>query len=181
MVRKDINVTGLDVSIGYLHEIAPSKHPLVYDLQELFRCVVDYSVIELLEMKLKRSDFITTENYHIRLKPETAKMLIEKIKENFNKRYEFRNKQYALDVIMFENVRELNRYISGKTKTLDFKIPDIAISRNDTIDVQNKIMSIDPEKRKVLKINKSTLWYQQKKIKEGKTIKMCNKTKVRIE
>jgi len=43
------------------------------------------------------------------------------------------------------------------------------------------IMSIDPEKRKELKVNKSTLWYQQKKIKEGKTINIYNKTKVRIE
>ena len=175
MVRKNINTVGLDVSIGYLHEIAPSKHPLVYDLQELFRYVVDYSVIEILETKLKRSDFIITENYHIRLKPETTKMLIEKIKGNFDKRYEFGNKQYALDVIMFENVRELSRYISGKVKTLEFKIPDIAISRNDTINIKNRIMSIDPEKRKALKINKSTLWYQQKKIKEGKSIKIYNK------
>ena len=53
--------------------------------------------------------------------------------DNFNKRYEFRNKQYALDVIMFENIRELSRYILGKVKTLEFKMPDIAISRNDTI------------------------------------------------
>ena len=181
MVRKDINAIGLDASIGYLHEIAPSKHPLVYDLQELFRYVIDYSVIELLEMKLKKSDFITTENYHIRLKPDTAKLLIEKIKNNFNNRYEFMNKQHTLDNIMFENVRELSRYISGKAKTLEFKIPDIEISRNYTIDVQNKIMSIDPKKRKALKINKSTLWYQQKKIKDGKTIKMYNKTKVKIE
>ena len=128
-----------------------------------------------METKLKRSDFIITENYHIRLKPETAKMLIEKIKDNFNKRYEFRNKQYALDVIMFANVRELSRYILGKVKTLEFKIPDIAISRNDTINIKNRIMSIDPEKRKALKINKSTLWYQQKKIKEGKSIKIYNK------
>jgi len=42
-------------------------------------------------------------------------------------------------------------------------------------------MSIDPDKRKDLKINKSTLWYQQKKIKEGKSIKIYKKTKVRIE
>ena len=181
MIRKDINAIGLDVSIGYLHEIAPSKHPLVYDLQELFRYVVDYSVIELLETKLKQSDFITTENYHIRLKPDTAKLLIEKLKNNFNKRYEFRNKQHTLDNIMFENVRELSRYISGKAKTLDFKIPDIEISRNDTIDMRNKIMSIDPKERKKLKLNKSTLWYQQKKIKENKTIKMYNKSKVKIE
>ena len=181
MVRKDINAIGLDASIGYLHEIAPSKHPLVYDLQELFRYVIDYSVIELLETKLKKSDFTTTENYHIRLRLDTAKLLIEKIKNNFNKRYEFRNKQYTLDNIMFENIRELSRYVLGKIKTLEFRIPDIKISRNDTIDVQNKIMSIDPEKRKALKINKSTLWYQQKKIKEGKSIKMYNKTKVKSE
>ncbi len=81
----------------------------------------------------------------------------------------------------YENIMELNRYISGKVKTLEFKIPDIEISRNDTIDIKNKIMSIDAEKRKALKINKSTLWYQKKKIKEGKTIKMYNKTSVRIE
>ena len=80
---------------------------------------------------------------------------------------------------MFENVRELSRYVSGKTKALDFKIPGIEISRNDTIDIKNKIMSIDPEKRKALKINKSTLWYQQKKIKEGKAIKVYEKTQAK--
>ena len=181
MVRKDINAIGLDPSIGYLHEIAPSKHPLVYDLQELFRYVIDYSVIELLETGLKKSDFITTENYHIRLKPDTAKKLIEKIQGNFNRRYEFRNKQHTLENIMFENVRELSKYILDKTKSLELKIPDIAISRNDNIPVRDKIISIDPEKRKELKINKSTLWYQQKKINEGKTLKVYNKTRVKIE
>jgi len=167
MIRKDINAIGLDPSIGYL--------------QELFRYVVDYSVIELLETGLKKSDFITTENYHIRLKPDTAKKLIAKIQGNFNKRYEFKNKQHTLENIMFENVRELSKYTSDKTKSLELKIPDIAISRNDNIPVRDKIISIDPEKRKELKINKSTLWYQQKKIKEGKTLKVYNKTKVRIE
>jgi len=76
---------------------------------------------------------------------------------------------------MFENVRELSRYISGKTKKLEFRIPDIAMSRNDNTEMRNKVMSIDPEKRKELKINKSTLWYQQKKIKVRKSIKMIAK------
>ena len=101
------------------------------------------------------------------MRPYTAKLLIEKIKNNFNKRDEFKNKQHTLDNIMFENVKELSRYISGKAKTLEFKIPDILISRNDTIDMKNRIVSIDPDKRKALKINKSKLWYQQKKIKAG--------------
>jgi len=54
-----------------------------------------------------------------------------------------------------------------------------AIDNNSQI--RDKIMLIDPEKRKELKINKSTLWYQQKRIKEGKTIKMYRKTRVKIE
>ena len=40
---------------------------------------------------------------------------------------------------------------------------------------------LDPEKRRESNINKSTLWYQQMKIKEGKTIKVYSKIKVRIE
>jgi len=106
---------------------------------------------------------------------------VEKIKNNFNQRYEFKNKEYALENIMFENIRELSRYVMDNSKQLKFTIPEIEIKRNDNSQVRDKIMSIDPEKRKELKINKSTLWYQQKKIKEGKRIKVYNKTKVRIE
>ena len=149
-------------------------------MQELFRYVIDYPVIELLETKLKKLDFIKTENYHISLKPKTAELLIEKIKNNFNQRYEFRNKQYALENIMFENIRELSRYITGNSKQLEFSIPDILIKRNDNSQVRDKIMSINPEKRKESKINKSTLWYQQRKIKEGETIKVYYENMVKI-
>jgi len=45
----------------------------------------------------------------------------------------------------------------------------------------DKIISANLEKRKELNINKSTLWYQQKKIKEGKTLKVYNRAMVRIE
>ena len=42
-------------------------------------------------------------------------------------------------------------------------------------------MAIDREKPNELNINKSTLWYQQIKIKEGKTIKIYNKAMLMIE
>ena len=109
------------------------------------------------------------------------KLLIEKIQGNFNKRYEFSNKQRTPENTMFENIRELSKYISDKTKSLEFIIPDIAIKRNDSSEVRNMITSIDLEKRKELKIIKSTLWYQQKKIKEGKTLKVYNKTRVKAQ
>jgi CRISPR-associated protein Cas1 len=81
---------------------------------------------------------------------------------------------------MFENIKELSKYITGNSKSLEFTIPDIEIKRKDNSLFGDKIVSIDPEKRKELKISKSTLWYQQKKIKEGKTLKVYKKTKVRI-
>jgi len=40
----------------------------------------------------------------------------------------------------------------------------------------NMIISVNPERRKEFKINKSTLRYQQKKIKEGKSIEVYKKT-----
>jgi len=46
---------------------------------------------------------------------------------------------------------------------------------------KRRIPKLCPEKRKELKTDKSTVWHQQKKIKEGKTIKIYNKTRVRIE
>ena len=114
------------------------------------------------------------------MKPRTARLLIEKIKNNINKRYQFKNKQYTLDNILYENVRTLSNYISGKSKELDLNIPEIRIERVDNKEVRSKIRSIDPQKRKELKINKSTLWYQQKKIKEGKEIKVYKKVMVKI-
>jgi len=75
----------------------------------------------------------------------------------------------------------LSRYITGNSKQLEFSIPGILIKRNDNYQIRGRIISIDPEKRKELKTNKSTLWYQQKKIKEGKTLKVYNKTMLRIK
>ena len=50
-IRKAINAIGLDYSIGFLHEINQSRTPLVYDIQELFRWLIDVSVIQLLGRK----------------------------------------------------------------------------------------------------------------------------------
>ena len=46
------------------------------------------------------------------------------------------------DLIQLRDKDKFNEMIE-KAKTLGFKIPDIKIPRNDTIDVQNKIMPID--------------------------------------
>ena len=83
--------------------------------------------------------------------------------------------------LLINSLLSIPRIMSEVWKQLEFSIPDTEIKRNDNSQIRERIISIDPEKRKELKINKSTLWYQQKKIKEGKTIKIYNKTRVKIE
>ena len=117
-IRKAINGIGLDYSIGFLHEINQSRTPLVYDIQELFRWMIDISVIQLLEeKKIKKSDFIITENYHTRLGEDVAKKLIEKINSNFNSKYNYKNqKNYSYQVILQDNIQQLSNFISDKKK-----------------------------------------------------------------
>lgn len=176
-IRKSINSIGLDYSIGFLHEITQSRTPLVYDLQELFRWIIDLSVIQLLEeKKIKKSDFIITENYHIRLRQNVAKMLIEKINLNFNLKAPYKNsKNYTYQNILQDNIQQLANYISEKKKSLEFFIPKRKIYRNDELDIQKKILSMTPDERRKLGINKSTLWYMKKNITDGKTSKIYSK------
>ena len=98
---------GLDYSVGFLHEINQSKTPLVYDIQELFRWLIDISVIQLLEeKKIEKSNFTITENYHIRLGENAAKLLIEKINSNFNARYNYKDgKNYSYQIILQDNLQ----------------------------------------------------------------------------
>ena len=92
---------GFNYSVGFLHEINQSRTPLAYNIQELFRWIIDISVIQLLEeKKIKKFDFIITENYHTRLGEDMENKLIEKINSNFNIKYNKKNgKNYSYQVI----------------------------------------------------------------------------------
>src|SRR3989475_237499 len=153
-VRKAVNASGLDYSIGFLHEILQEYTP-------------------------KKSDFIITENYHIRLKEDIAKLLIEKIRINFNRKAPYKEKNYTYQNILYNNVQQLANFVSDNRKDIEFVIPKLEINRKDTISLKEKILSITPEDRKKLGMNKSTLWYMKNNIKKGKRIKLYRKNKLK--
>ena len=180
-VRKDINAIGLDPTVGFLHELAESKEPLVYDMQELFRWLVDLSVIQLLEeKKLKKSDFIVTENYNIRLRELTAKALIEKIRLNMNAKAAFKGRNATHQTILSGHIHSLAHFVIGRNKALSFDVPKLAVKRNDNLDVRQRILTMTPSERKALAISKSTLWYQKKHLSEGKRLRVYDKIMAKI-
>jgi CRISPR-associated protein Cas1 len=181
-IRKAINTVGLDYSIGFLHEINQSRTPLVYDIQELFRWLIDISVIRLLEeQKIKKPNFIITENYHTRLGEDVAKLLIEKINSNFNAKYNYKNgKNYSYQIILQDNLQQLSNFILEKKNEFEFIVPKMRINRNDNLEFREKILSMTPDERKKLGINKSTLWYIRKNLTERKTLKIYEKILLKI-
>ncbi|KQC04345.1 MAG: hypothetical protein APR53_10925 [Methanoculleus sp. SDB] len=79
-----INATGLDAHVGFLHEMQPGKNSLAYDLQELFRFLVDMAIINRVETDVMTAkDFVRTERYALRLQPTGArKVMLHYLKQN---------------------------------------------------------------------------------------------------
>ncbi len=75
----------------------------------------------------------------------------------------------------------LANHIIGKSSKLQFNIPEFEIKREDHVDLRDRVASLTPQYRKRLGINKSTLWYMQKHIKEGKRIKVYGKVMDKIK
>ncbi len=64
-----INSVGLDAHVGFLHEMNIGKNSLAYDMQELFRFLVDLAVFSLVEKDtMERKDFIRTESFTLKLR-----------------------------------------------------------------------------------------------------------------
>jgi CRISPR-associated protein Cas1 len=82
--------------------------------------------------------------------------------------------------VLGDNIQMLANYISDRLKELHFNVPGVPIKRNDDNATRNFILNMTPEQRKQLGINKSTLWYIQKNLREGKKVKLYDKVKAKI-
>jgi CRISPR-associated protein Cas1 len=129
---------------------------------------------------LKKSDFIVTENYHLRLKTATAKMLIDKISLNFNRTAAHRGKQHTYQNILFVSVQSLANFILGKHKTWSIAIPVASVHRKDSLVLQRRILSMMPAERRRLGINKSTLWYQKRNLRDRGCVKLYSKVLTKL-
>ncbi len=123
--RSATTSVGLLPEIGFVHEVAHNKLPLVYDLQEPFRWLVDLSVIEVLrDAKLDwKGDFIVTENYHVRLRPTAANALIERLSANMNRKVSVGGRSFAYETLVSEMARRLARHLTAPKGRFNLSYP----------------------------------------------------------
>lgn len=180
--RRAINSVGLDTHVGFLHEVALGKEPLVYDLQEPFRWLINIAIINALEKKIfKKEDFIRTENYNIRLRPSGAKKLIKEVETQFNKTTNYLGREYSWSYIILLKTRELAQFLLGKRKNIDFGVSKIQMSRIDNYKIRQKILNLSNSGARKLGIGKSELWYLREKAKSEKPFKIYNKIKEKLK
>ena len=165
---KAINSSGLDVHVGFLHEMNQSKNSLAYDFQEPFRFLIDLAIISAMENNImEKSDFIRTENYNLRLRPSGAKKLINEIDKQLTKKSLFNNQMWSWRYILSEKVIELSHYLQGKKTKLDFTT-EYKIDRQDSEVIRQKILSISYEEWKKKGFSKGTLHYMKQNAKTNK-------------
>jgi CRISPR-associated protein Cas1 len=179
--RKAINSIGLDTHVGFLHEVTIGKEPLVYDLQEPFRWLIDTAIINGLEKKVfNKKDFIRTENYNIKLRSSGARKLIKEVERQFNTTIRYLNREYSWAYVILLKTRELAQYLLGKKSTVDFNIPSTKLERKDNYELRQKILRLSYSKAKKLGIGKGSLWYLKHNVMSDKPFKVYEKVREKL-
>ncbi|MGA7923300.1 MAG: hypothetical protein WCA77_04920, partial [Thermoplasmata archaeon] len=145
--------------------------------QEPFRWLVDLSVIEMISgRQLDRGkDFLTTENFHVRLRPHAIGVLAHRLSENFNRAVPFGGQRRTFDAILFETARKIARNLLGQSKRLDLNFPFGAFDGALDADVAETVSALTHADARRLGISKAGLFYMKRRAAEGKPLRLYGK------
>jgi CRISPR-associated protein Cas1 len=180
---KALNSSNLDCHVGFLHEMQyGGKAPMVYDLQEPYRWIVDIAVINGLENKVfAKNDFIRTESYVIRLKTKGIEKLMDLLNTQFAKTVKYKGKNWQWSSIIDLKAQELANYLLGKRKDIDFTTPSFKLDRIDNKELRDKILAISYTEWKELGYSKGSLHQLKEKAKSPKPFYLQKRVKEKLE
>jgi CRISPR-associated protein Cas1 len=184
-VRRAVNSTGMESSVGFLHEFSATqtRESLVYDLQEPFRWFADLCVIEGFERGIldKEDFYFTFADLRYRFNEEPKLRFVDLIRERFNSTVRYKGRMLRWDTVIFEKTNELARYLTGKSKALAFMEPSPTLERFDNMDLRERIKALTSEDAKKLGIDKSTLYTLRQHVRKEPPFKLCRKTLEKLQ
>lgn len=115
MVEKACIIAGLDPYVGIIHTDHYNKKSLVFDLIEMFRYLVDETVVYMFSQRKVKKEYFDEIKNGLTLNKEGKAVLIHDLNETFEKciRYRGRNIKNR-DIIQFECHRIANNLIKGE-------------------------------------------------------------------
>jgi CRISPR-associated protein Cas1 len=173
-VRRAINTTGLDAALGYLHEDQPATTPLVYDFQEPYRWLVDYTVLRMVLSRTFTWDdfYFTGGDYRLRIKPPLLDRYAEMLREQFNSGIRYGGKHVSWDTLILRKCQELARYLMRKSDRFDLVNPRPDLESRDSRVMRQKILSLSGSNARRLGLNRSTLHYLRKRARDQKPFRI---------
>jgi CRISP-associated protein Cas1 len=177
-----INSVGLDAHVGFLHEMSKGKYSLAYDMQELFRFLVDLAVLNLIEKgTMEKKDFIRTENFTMKLRTSGTRKITIELNSWLSKVVTYQEKKISWNYLIFLKTRELAHFLVGKNKTLDLLAPKYQVERQDSDEMRKKILSIPYTQWKKRGFSKGTLHYMKNNAESDKPFTLNKHVKERLE
>jgi len=176
-VRRSINATGLDAGVGFLHEDKPATTPLVYDFQEPFRWLIDYTVLGMVESKAFSWDdfYFSGDDYRMRFKPPLLDRYLAVLRERFNSvgnTVMYHGDRVKWDTLIGLKAQEFARFLIGRSEGFDLKSPAPILERSDTRDLRERILSLSASEAQKLGIGKSSLHYLKNHARGRKSFKI---------
>lgn len=180
--RRAAYASGLDPGVGFLHESMVGKASLVYDLQEPFRWLVDVTLIEALERhQFDRRDFLLTENYNVRIRPEGVRRLIGLVDARLTSKAMYGRKLWEWGNVVVAKADELARYLTHERKTLDFTTPGPELRADDAEVMRQRILGMSYSEWKKAGFSKGTLHELKAKARKPEPFKIHDKVMERLE
>jgi CRISPR-associated protein Cas1 len=173
----------LEPSVGFLHDFSnyQTKQSLVYDLQELFRWIIDLTVMKAFESgALDHPHFyFTGDDYRYRFDVEAKIRFLNLLREKFNSGVNYKGRVSKWDALLEQKATELSHVLVGRNQDIDFVKPTV-LTRSDSLDIRNRILSISMKEGCKLGINKSTMHYLHKRVGGQNPFLIYAKTRNRL-
>ena len=182
--RRAINTVGLELSVGFLHDFSgyQTKQSLVYDLQEPYRWLIDFTVMQAFESgSMDVPDFyFTGDDYRYRFDVQAKERFIDLLRKQFNSGANYKGRILKWDTLIQEKTNELARFVSGRSRGLDFSEPSPTFVTTNNRAVREAILSLTRYEARKCGIGKSTFHYLQKRAASSRPLKVYEKVRVRV-
>jgi len=162
--------------------LKPATTSLIYDFEEPYRWIVDYTVLRMVLSGAFSWDdfFFASDGYRLRIKPPLLDRYADLLREQFNSGVMYRGRRVFWDTLILRKCQELTRYLLGKRGSFDLTSPRPVLRRSDTRELRQKILRLSQSEARKRGIGKGTLHHLRRKTESHLPFKVYSKVQKRL-
>jgi hypothetical protein len=125
--------------------------------------------------------YFTGDDYWYRFELKAKRRFIEVLRGQFNSGVKYKGRALNWDTVVQEKTNELARYLTGRSRGLDFCEPAAILERTDSRTVRKAILSLTKSEASKRGIGKSTLHYLRANASDERAFRVYPKVRRRLK